>query len=287
MPNPTDDVKKTTTTTTTKKTPTVEKVKPVKISHNEWIDTYGETWTPETAVRDVYGHPFKGQGYFDVNRRAKQAAGVSQVPPVPTVPSTTTVNLGLRSGGLTDVPSPETNPAAGVPRWWNSTIYTNPNAEQQFANAANALLPYLSPEDQRNIANYLSSNFKDVYGSYANAALPAIPTNVSGLREQYLNPTRVQDALGLLDKVQQASGGTPGAGYGFLKNALNLMNKYTTAGSPMTREQYNQFVNGVKEMTTSVGKDLSAYSNLSQLFNLPNFTAGNLVSNVPIARLNV
>lgn len=292
MPNPFGETLTPGTSDRPTNTVPVTKQKPVKTNHNEWIDTYGQNWTPQTATRDVYGQPFKGQGRSNPSARAKRAAwraaksgGGGGSPVTLATPGTATVDLGMAT-----VPVPSTGidaSSVGAPNWWNPTVYTNPNAEQQFANYANALLPSLSPEDQRNIANYLSTNFKDVYGSYANASLPAIPTDLTGLREQFLSPSRVQTALSLLDKVQQTSGGTPGAGYDFLKNALNLMNQYTTNGSPMTREQYDQFVNAVKDMTAAGGNDLKAYSNLAQLFNLPSFTAGSLVSNVPVARLNV
>lgn len=241
----------------------------------------GVGWVPKSK----WGEVNRDKRKLRERRLSREAAAAGTTSPAPT---TTTLDLSTPVPVPT-IPTPESGAttASSAPSWWNPTIYTNPNAEQQFANAANALLPSLSPEDQRNIANYLSSNFKDVYGGYANAALTPIPTNVAGLREQYLSPNRVQTTLSMLDRVQKAAGGTPGAGYDFLRNALNLMNKFTTAGSPMTREQYEQFTNAVKDMTASVGNDLKAYSNLAQLFNLPSFTAGSLVSNVPLTRLNV
>lgn len=173
------------------------------------------------------------------------------------------------------------------PSWWLSTAYSNPNEQQAFANAANAILPSLSPEDQRTLATYLATNFKDAYGTYADAKFAPIPTQLTGERNQYLDPTRVQNVTNILTRMQAAAGGKSlGVGFDYLKNALNLMNQYNTPGMPMTREQYAQFQNGMKALNASMGSDVSAYKNLATMFNMPGFTAGNLVNNDANKRFN-
>lgn len=176
------------------------------------------------------------------------------------------------------------NPSA--PSWWISNAYVNPTAEQAFANAANAILPDLSPEDQRQLGTYLATNFRDVYGGYANAPFSPIPFDLTNQRETYFDPQRARAALERLDRVQQVSGGEMGRGYDYLRQALNMLNRYSTTGQPMTREQYELFANAVRDMTSMAGSDISAYSNLAQMFNLPGFTAGQPFSNAPIPRLN-
>lgn len=212
------------------------------------------------------------------NNAAASTSDPSAAPPTATIPIPTTSDV-----------TPQQEVASGntPPAWWINTAYTNPTAEQQFANAANAVLPSLSPEDQRNLGNYLATNFKDVYGGYANAQFAPIPTQLTNERQTYFDPSRAQATLNLLDRVQQVAGGEPGKGYDFLKQALNAINQYATPGQPMTREQYGIFSNAIKDMTSQAGGDISAYSNLAQLFNLPGFTAGQLFSNAPIPRLNV
>lgn len=172
------------------------------------------------------------------------------------------------------------------PSWWIPQAYQNPNADQSFANAANAILPTLSPEDRRTMANYLATNFKDVFGGYATADMGMIPTKLGTERNEYLNPARAQTALNLLERVKTASGGAGGPGYDFLKQAVNLMNQFSNQGSPMTREQYQLFQTAFKNLSQQQGKDLSAYTSLAQMFGLPSFTAGPLVSNAPSSRLN-
>ena len=185
-----------------------------------------------------------------------------------------------------DVPSPRPD-TPGAPSWWINQAITNPATEEQsFANVANALLPSLSPEDQRTLANYLAQNNKDVFGGYATADFGAAPTEITDqIRQQYLSPQRAQSALSLLDRMKQASGvANMGAGYDYLKNAVNLINQFTTEGV-MTRERYSQFTSAVANLNKNVGEGLSSYANLSQLFNLPQFSAGPLISNAPNARL--
>ena len=189
----------------------------------------------------------------------------------------------LPGGGPVAPPMPDTS----VPSWWINSAITNPTSdEQKFANTANALLPTLAPEDQRTLASYLAQNYKDVYGGYANATFDQAPTEINdAVRNKFLSPQRAQLAVSLLDKMKQASGVQDmGAGYDYLKNAVNLINQFTNDGV-MTRERYQQFVNAVGNLNKNAGSNLSAYANLSQLFNLPQFTAGPLMSNTPNSKL--
>ena len=222
------------------------------------------------------------------NAGAVPAAGGERLPPTtgPIIPGTPVtggrppLNPPNEFPGnpppYTPVPDPT---KSGVPSWWINQTYLNPTTEEQrFANAANAILPTLSPEDQRSLGMYLANNFKDIYGGYANANFGPIPTKLTNERQTYLNPQRAQAALSLLDRMKAASGTqNMGKGYDFLRNAVSLMTKYNTGG-PMTREQYNQFAAAVSALSSQAGKDISAYSNLAQMFNLPTFSAGPLVS---------
>lgn len=192
------------------------------------------------------------------------------------------------SGG---VKNPKPKAPAGkepkAPSWWINAAIQNPKTEEErFANMANAILPTLSPEDQRTLATYLAQNYKNVYGKYANINFPQAPTEMtSELRNSYLSPDRAKLALTLLEKMKTASGAqNMGAGYQFLRSAVNLMNQFSSGGV-MTREKYQQFQNAVSNMQKNAGGDLSAYANLAQLFNLPSFTAGPLVSNTPNNKL--
>jgi hypothetical protein len=178
-------------------------------------------------------------------------------------------------------PKPPVPGQPNPPSWWINQAIQNPTTpEQQFANAANAILPTLSPEDQRTLASYLATNYKDVYGGYATTQFSEAPTELdANWRKAFLNPERAQLAVSLLDKMKTAAGGGEmGAGYDYLKNAVNLMNQFSTGGV-MTREKYAQFQAAVAALGKNATGELSAYGNLAQLFNLPSFSAGSLVTN--------
>jgi hypothetical protein len=222
---------------------------------------------------------------------ARNAAAAPAAPAAPTAPVTVPIP-GLLPTKAQVLPNPTTPQAApgltpGVPSWWIGQAIQNPQTEEQkFANVANALLPSLAPEDQRTLANYLAQNNPEVFGAYASANFGTGPTEITDdIRKQFLSPKRAATALNLLERMKQASGVQDmGAGYEYLKNAVNLINQFTTNGV-MTRENYQQFANAVANLNKNAGGELSSYANLAQLFNLPQFTAGPLVSNAPNNKL--
>lgn len=207
--------------------------------------------------------------------------GTAPVPAAPPLPMPTAPAPGVPAPGG---PMP---PDTSIPSWWIGNAITNPSTpEAQFANVANALLPTLAPEDQRTLAAYLAQNHKDVFGGYSNTNFGPAPTEITdAVRKQYLSPQRAQLAVNLLDRMKTASGATEmGGGYDFLKNAVNLINQFAVDGV-MTREKYAQFTNAVSNLSKNATGNLSAYGNLAQLFNLPQFSAGPLVSNTPNSKL--
>ena len=217
-------------------------------------------------------------------RRREEGEGASVASPAAT---TVPIPGASPTAPVTPVPATEQAAVAGnPPPWWIASAYSKPTEDQQFANVANALLPTLSPEDQRNLSRYLATNFKDVFGGYANTEFAPIPNQLSNERAQYLNPQRAQAALGVLERMKTASGQTMGTGYQYLLDAVNLLNKYTSGG-PMTREQYTQFSAALKGLEAQAGSNITAYKNLAQMFNSPSFSAGQLMSNAPSTRLNV
>jgi hypothetical protein len=257
---------------------------------NKNKDTYDKDWvfhdgawqTKRQRKSDIAGH----------KQQKAYLAGINN-------PAAATSPMKLPgTGAMVPIPGTGTSFAPGnkplaitgegnTPAWWMGQAIANPDENQAFANAANAIMPLLSPEDAMNMGGYLATNYKDQFGQYANLKLP-IPTELTNERNEYLSSQRAQQAIGLLDRMQTAAGGDQsrfGKGYDFLRNAINLLNKFQTNGSPMTREQYAQFQNAFQGLQSGAGKDIQAYANLAQMFSLPSFTAGPLVSNNPNAKL--
>jgi hypothetical protein len=251
----------------------------------DWVFRNG-AWVTKRQARSLHADQLANKAARDA-RNAPAAPGVPSTS-VNRTPATTAPIIAGQLGqlGTTQMP-PMPTPATpdpgqpNVPSWWINSAIKNPATEdQKFANTANALLPTLAPEDQRTLATYLAQNYKDVYGGYANTQFSEAPTELNAeWRKAFLNPQRAQLAVSLMDRMRTASGGGEmGAGYDFLKNAVNLMNQFTTGGV-MTREKYQQFQDAVANLGKNAGGDLSAYGNLAQLFNMPSFSAGPLVSN--------
>lgn len=252
----------------------------------DWVFHGGAWVTKKQRKSDIAGHK-EAKRYLNQIHGAAPVPGASYRTPIP--------GQTPQGGGMVNwypapvTPTTGTKPASlnTPPSWWMGSAIANPDANSAFANAANAIMPLLSPEDAMNMGTYLATNYKDNFGGYANLNLP-IPTELTNERNQYLSPQRAQQAIDMLDRMQQAAGGDQtqfGKGYDFLRNAINLMTKFQSNGSPMTRERYAQFQNALQAMQAGAGKDVSAYANLAQMFTMPSFTAGPLVSNAPNNRL--
>jgi hypothetical protein len=258
----------------------------------DWV-FHGGAWVTKKQRKSAIAGQKEAKAYLaQIHGTGKTPPGAPPGTPPATVPILTgTTSFPPPPPGTPNNPNkPATIPTPGDPNppsWWINSAISNPQTEEQnFANMANAILPTLSPEDQRTLGMYLAQNFKDTYGGYANTNFSEAPTEMNAeWRKSFLNPERARLATTLLDRMKAASGAkNMGAGYDFLKNAVNLMNQFN-GGGPMTREKYQQFQNAVSAMQKNAGQGLGAYANLAQLFNLPSFTAGPLVSNTPNNKL--
>jgi hypothetical protein len=154
-------------------------------------------WTTKQQAKEIHQNQVENHQQAVANANAANPG----TPPAP--PTTSPIDLtGLGTppatpGVPTGTPPAPPNPDTAIPSWWIGNAITNPGTEEQkFANVANALLPTLSPEDQRTLASYLATNYKDVYGGYANTQFTSAPTEITdAVRQQYLNPQRAQLAL--------------------------------------------------------------------------------------------
>jgi hypothetical protein len=251
--------------------------------------TSSMAWITKSQDRQRRSGDKEAKAYI-ANIKAQEAARLAPPPPPPTAPRLTPILTGTVTGDPKPpgpIGPPMSTAVPTMPSWWINSAIQNPQTDdQRFANAANALLPTLSPEDQRTLATYLAQNHKEVYGGYANAKFDEAPTEMNAqIRKNFLNSDRANLAVNLLDKMRTASGGGEmGAGYDYLKNAVNLMNQFTTGGA-MTREKFQQFQAAVAALGKNAGPNIGAYANLAQLFNLPSFSAGPLVSNTPNNKL--
>src|SRR5690349_17310314 len=218
--------------------------------------TCSMAWVTNKQAKQMRTDEKEAKAYRASMDAASMARQPNQYPSVSAPPATAPIVSPIQGGLPTPpqtgdpkngIPPAPPTPDTQIPSWWINQAITNPTTEEQkFANVANALLPTLAPEDQRTLASFLAQNYKDVYGGYSNTKFNDAPTEITdAVRKQYLSPQRAQVALSLLDKMKSASGVQDmGAGYDYLKNAVNLINQFTTDGV-MTRERYQQFTNAV------------------------------------------
>src|SRR5688572_10924529 len=192
---------------------------PKKISLKVYYGEYTDDVVFKKGVGYMTQKQEKEQREAEKARRMENRANLAAQSAASAMPQGTPQSSAVPVGGIPTVPLPTTTHTPGdgsvtPPSWWIGQAYSNPNEQQAFANAANAILPTLSPEDQRTMASYLATNFKDVFGNYANAAFTPIPMKLSNERNEYLNPQRAQAAMSILERVKTAAGGgSTGPGY--------------------------------------------------------------------------
>ena len=180
------------------------------------------------------------------------------------------------------MPSPFTKPI-----WYNSTqAGVNP-----LDSLTNALLPYMSEEAQRIVGLKLGTTSPN-YASYRDAAYSKSRDIVnSDTRRQFLSADRAYRAMSSLQNMKNVGGytdATLGPGYKYLQDIVGTMKRLGGSGSGgMTRAQQSEFrstVGNISDAYTSdpnTAESSAPYSNLTQYFATPSFSAGDLFGKKP------
>lgn len=158
----------------------------------------------------------------------------------------------------------------GSDEWWTGSA----KRSESFAGVANALLPYLAPENQKLVRDYLSENYADTYGSYANVDTPGAPIVTSEMRKNYYSSERAKNAKVALENMlaaTQTSADELGPGYKFLTDVIAQLEEFGGSNAPMSRAQYNEFSKKVDSLlkTASDNPDLQPYEPLARFFAKP------------------
>ena len=184
--------------------------------------------------------------------------------------------------------------AAGpnVPAWWKPWVPTDRAVMDQpdvaWTVMANALIPYLSPEDQARVANQL-------YTIWGKDLTPYSPESVTGGdaweerdfafmegRKQdtsyFMGSQRSQDAIQTLSNlIASEAGGDAsklGSGYRWLQDVLGGV---TSTGGGKTRQSYMEMLSNVDPLlATARSGELGAYGPLGQSLTQPYFSNFNL-----------
>ena len=181
--------------------------------------------------------------------------------------------------------------AGGAPSWWKGIVPNKFNSTIEYATVYNAMIPYLSPEDQRTAAQHLStlgiknSGF-ETYNPEVNTFEKPPLELTSEMSEKFTSSDRAKNALQTLDKIAEVSKRDKkkfGAGYQFLRQLLTTMKDFgggtTGSGQRQTRAEFKQMQAALDPLLAqfSSNASLKPYAGLAQQLTSPYFTAGTVV----------
>jgi hypothetical protein len=184
----------------------------------------------------------------------------------------------------------------GAPDWWRGLVPSAFTPNSEYVALYNAMIPYMSPEDQRTAGKYLYSVIGDQqlepWNTYNPEMMEGIvpPTQLSTeLKEEFTSSDRVQNALGTLTKLIEVSGREEkamGEGYEFLSSLLSTIGEFgggsVGSGERQTRAQFNQTQAALDPMLSQAKSgELAPYSAVAQQVASPFFSAGNVT---PVAK---
>jgi len=178
----------------------------------------------------------------------------------------------------------------------SSEIADHMTAESEYMATMNAMLPFLSPEDQRSIASSLSRMDPEFFGAYSPETVPFIPPPdiTTDLRRSYQSSQRAESALSALSNMLAAAGQSPekgGPGYQYLRQTADVLRDF---GGPNSGENITatniQSMLGALDPLFAEGKGnsaLAAYEPLARMFSQPFFSAGSIypTSKLPNGRI--
>jgi len=179
-----------------------------------------------------------------------------------------------------------------APDWWRGLVPSAYTPNSEYVALYNAMIPYMSPEDQRVAGKYLysviGSDQVEPWGTYNPEMMDGItpPASITpDITEEFTSSDRVQNALQTLSKLVEVSGRDEkamGAGYGFLRNILSTIGEYAGgsvgSGDRQTRAEYRA-TQGALDPLLSQAKsgELSPYQAVASQVSSPYFSAGNVV----------
>lgn len=200
-----------------------------------------------------------------------------------------TPRMGGGGGGVGPITWLEGYEVEGAPDWWKGYIPSQWTPESEYIALLNAMIPFMSPEDQRTAASTLARMNPDSFSGYNPEVVPfAVPTEISTeLRRSFQSSQRAEAMLGALSNMAAAAGKTEkdlGPGYAYLRQIADTMRDYgAVGGEEQTRAQQVQLLGALDPlMAESKGDYLSAYGGVARMISNPFFSAGRLL---PVTRL--
>lgn len=180
----------------------------------------------------------------------------------------------------------------GAPSWWKGLVKSGVSGKGEYGMIYNAMIPFLSTEDQRTAA----LNLQNLFGNSGNKLWESYNTEksefdtptteiTSDITEKFTSTERAQAALNTLDQVANLAKKNQkkfGGGYKFLRQLLQTMIDYgggqVGAGNRQTRAQYKQMRAALEPLLAQTKSgELQNYAGIAQQLTSPYFSAGNVV----------
>lgn len=199
------------------------------------------------------------------------------------------VGGGMQAPQMPAAPAPITwsdkYTVPGAPTWWRGLMPSQWTPETEFASIVNSLIPFLSPEDQRQMGSYLSRLFPEGFNIYNPERVQyTFPQEevTSADRQRFLSAQHAQRTLEALDKVKAASGKEEkdlGPGYKYVRQIAQAMKDFggTSEGVQTRRQTRDLFSTLDPLLAESKGEALGAYGEIARAMTQPFFSAGRLV----------
>lgn len=174
----------------------------------------------------------------------------------------------------------------GAPSWWKGMMPSQWTPETEFAAMVNALIPYMSGEDQRQMGVQLAQLFPDGFGTYSpeQTSYPTPPTSISQETSTYYqSQKRASDILSALDKMKAVSGKDEkalGPGYLYLRTLAQTMKDFGagTDAKNMSRRQIVDMYGALDPLLAqATSEQLGAYEGVAKALTQPFFSAAKLL----------
>lgn len=199
----------------------------------------------------------------------------------------------------------------GAPDWWRGYVSTEQNPELEYASIMNAMIPYLSPEDQRTVAINLYSMYPEWFSGYNPEVWGAAPTYEdwlnpeTGLIEQRevpktLNPEATprkevptllmqeytstkaaeqeQKALEAMASAMGLDAESLGPGYRYIRQVAQALKDFGAPSTPemgwtpTMKQQYLANIDPLMAAASGSGSALAAFAPLAKMMTQPFFS---------------
>jgi len=163
----------------------------------------------------------------------------------------------------------------GAPAQWKALRPAELNERTEWLATMNMMIPFLSPQDQLQVATILAKEEPEAFGNLASMRIGS-PTldQQAQMREQYGGRRKLLQALEGLGRFRGAVGKSEqdmGKGYQYLVDLAGRMADFSGYGAPQSRLDYMNMMSQLEPMLEAVPE---SYRGVAQMLLQPTFTGG-------------